>query len=526
MNKYEINNKLDFYDLVELIKSSANGEIDFLFKKDSDLFKNSSDLMILQSIAEHENKKITFDVESKNYKDYIEAVNSGNLRFDDTVIDFDEINEVASSSKGTKFAFLGGLTAKLKRNKSDSSQSGSSDKHVRAKKSVLVIIVCLLLIVIGTFALWWYVPSATVDLTVDSQVLVKILDVKVVEGQGEPSAEASSLPGFKVDVTETDRQTNPTTGKKETGTRATGEVTLFNKTDDEISVKKGTVIKWISTEDESFKYVTTEDIKVPEQTKVTEPAPSTTPEKIVYGQKTVKIEAENIGDKYNRGEGQKFEIDGNETDKLVGENEKAITGGKQETISTVSQVDINTLKKDLTELIQNKAAASLKKKVVTGQVLLDSAIKSKVTSETFSNKLDEEANELTLDVTASGMGLAYSQADLDKLVKELVAKVVPEEYSLSGDVPQYEVVVLNTNEDLSEVTLQIKISSHIDPKVDQEKITRDLAGMRIAEAEKYLSDLKNVRKINVNLSPVLPQPIRTMPMIADNIKIVIKTDDK
>ena len=57
------------------------------------------------------------------------------------------------------------------------------------------------------------------------------------------STETNTIPAVKVTAEDSETKTIDTTGKKQIGERALGEVTITNKKDDKVKIKKGAKLK-------------------------------------------------------------------------------------------------------------------------------------------------------------------------------------------------------------------------------------------------------------------------------------------
>src|SRR3989344_3668251 len=226
--KREIKNE-DLHYLMQLVKSSDDDVLEIEFKKGSEIYKNALNLKILQRIAESKGKEIKFEVENKAHKDYIDAVNGDKVEFNDSEMDLD-----ANFARKPPEEYV------------------DKGEIIRRRVKLIVIPVLVLGSIVAVFgALWWYIPTAIVKIATDTKGLVKLFNVKVSTEFEQVSVEEMTIPGFLVNVTETDSQTIPTTGKKEVGEKASGEVTITNKTDNNVKLKNGTILKLISSDEES-----------------------------------------------------------------------------------------------------------------------------------------------------------------------------------------------------------------------------------------------------------------------------------
>ncbi|PIR42612.1 hypothetical protein CO058_03040 [candidate division WWE3 bacterium CG_4_9_14_0_2_um_filter_35_11] len=503
--------KTEMNDLISAVEDAKEADIKILFKKRSSIYLKSLNLRILQKLASEKNKTVTFDVENQSHKDYIDAVNGDFMESADDAVDLNMNTKMESVNKTSLIAKLFNM-----RKKFDTSDDSKSKK--KGVKILIYIFVFLFIFVGGVFALWWYMPSASVKITVDSQILVKILDVKADPSATEVSIENSTIPAINVDVTVTESQTIPTTGKKEVGDNAKGKITFYNKTNDVITLKKGTIVKFISTDKESLKYETQENIDVSAQVTTENPPNSSTTE---YGSKEANVKAVSFGEKYNQDSGEKFDVDGYDTDKLIAENKDKLDGGTLKELNVVTQADMDGLKRALDEFIKTKVVEALNKKVVSSQIFPESSAEFTTISGVFDKKLDEEGDELTLTMATKGVGIVYDQSILDQIVSELIKTVVPSEYSLDSGKPEYEVATTKAKAGTGIVDLQIKLRSYITPNLDEKKMISDMVGMKLDQAQSYLNSISSIKGFEISLSPQMPPILQTMPHISKNIEIII-----
>jgi hypothetical protein len=523
MNKIIVEAKDSLYDILKLVQNTKDEVINITFNKGVQFYQNSSNLDVIKKIAEQHGIKTKFDVENLTHKDYIESINNNVTETQETSVNIEtaknqKIHKKKNSINDRLLTFP--LLPKFKKLSGFNPQSSSV---INNKLKKVIVLVITLFGIMGLFGfLIWLMPSAQVAVAVDSEVLVKLLEVKATTEVEEISSETSSIPALVIEVTEEDSLTNKTTGEKETGEYATGEITIINKTDKSIEIKKGTEIKLIRTEGESLKYETMDKREVDKSDTITSSSDEGEKTETVYKKEKVKIKAKAYGDKYNINDGEKFEINGYDTDEVIGENDKDINGGKLDKVMIVTKDDMDKLKSTMDENLKDNVKRALARKIVTGQILNEASSKYEIQSETYSKKADEEAEELTITTKMKGSTLVYLKDDLDDLVKDMVKKVVPAEYSLNTDNPEYETAVVSVSEDGKSIVLQIKLRSYITPKIDKETIKQELAGRTTEEASDYLNNYNALSSYEIKLSPKLPGFLRRMPYRTENISIEIK----
>src|SRR3990167_9716745 len=157
MEKITVEKDQSFFNLAKRIKTSKSPDIQVLFKKKAGIYRNALNLKILKSIAEEKGKSIKFEAENPKHKDFIDNINEGYTEYSENQVEI---------GAGTKFSRAG--------------LDGSTRGRSIPIKPVLIILLSLGVLLGILFALWWYIPGATVKMKVDSKGLIKLLDVKAV----------------------------------------------------------------------------------------------------------------------------------------------------------------------------------------------------------------------------------------------------------------------------------------------------------------------------------------------------------
>lgn len=519
MQRIEIDKTYDFFKLSELISSSSSDAITLVFEKGSSLINNALDLMILKEIGSDKNKSVIFESKDNSVSDFLSSINENRIEFS-----MPEVNIDGMEKKSAALPTIN-LFGFLKKNSSESSSvveskditySSTNNRNLFSNlKPILIGVVVLSLFVGIAYAALWYVPSATVKIKLKTDTLIKLIDIKAIKS-GAQSVENKTISAVEISVSETESQTIKTTGKLVDGTKAKGKITLINKkTNKEVKIKKGTVIKLISGDKDNIEFLTTENVTVPVATQV-EPNPK------VNGEAEVSVEASAFGSDYNLDADEKFEVGDYDTDEMVGQNASKITGGKKEEKNVVAQADLDALKTTVEDAVKKTVADSLKRKTISSQTLIENSVKYEVVTASYNKKLDETADELTLSTTMQGTGLAYSKEELDSMIKDLAKTVVPEKYNLDGDNVTYEVASTIDSANSSSVNIQVKLRTSIFPKIDLESTKRELAGMSLDDAQTYLSKINNIAEYEITVVPQMPSMFMKLPINSSNISVKIE----
>ena len=522
--------KATLHEIISESIKSDDAQIEIEIQESAKHILNSANLISIKKILSRHTKNVTFSSPNKSVMDYLGLINADRIEF--SIPDID----IAHDFKPTRAGMIptNGLLQKIKnlltKNNNTmlavtdsedvldlNTQDGSQDFRSKLAKYKYAFIGIFVVFLTGglVFASALFIPSATISITIKTDTLIKLIEVKASKDY-QMDINERKIPAIEVTATETETLTAKATGKKLIGEKAKGKIKFVNKTDEDIKIKKDDEIKLISTDKENLKYKITSETSIPKATEDT----SVTPAVKTYGEKEVSIEALNIGDDYNVKEDQKFELEDYDTDEIVGENGEKFSGGKEEEKTTVSQTDLDDLRKNLEVTIKEKVGNSIKRKLINSQEIIEQALKFDITTASYNKKLDEEATDVTLSITMTGTTYAFSKDDLDKVVKESAKAVVPESFILDIDNIKYETAA--TYDQIAKVVnIQVKLKSSITPNIDKEKIKSELAGKEIKYAQEYLDKLKNLDQYDIEFAPRLPGPLLRMPYRKENITMIV-----
>jgi len=377
------------------------------------------------------------------------------------------------------------------------------------------------------FAVLWTVPKATVRLTIRSEALVQSFELTASPSATAIDVSRKILPAVLVEVEEKGEQKAEATGKKEKGTKAEGEVTIYNWTDDEKTFAKEDVVTLIRVEGDKLRFLLDEELTVPAQTASVSATPEERTTTYIPGKKTVRVTAEKFGEEYNIKADEQLSIAGLSTDEFLAQNSSAFEGGKKEEVQIVTSEDQNRLLARLKDELEKKAREDIKSRTVGDQKLNEEAIVYEILGQTFDKEIDEEAEEFTLNLRLKGSGLVYSQTQLDDLVSELLAENVPQDFDLSDKelVTEVSAAKIEEGEDGGKMLKIIaKTKASVISKVDENRIKKDLVGRSLESAKKYVESIPGVSAVEITVFPPLPGALTKMPRITSRIEILPQHD--
>ena len=229
---------------------------------------------------------------------------------------------------------------------------------------------------------------------------------------------------------------------------------------------------------------------------------------LIPGEAKVKIIAKDIGDDYNLDDGKSFEIEDYEKSDLEGKNKDKISGGSSEEVKIVTQEDMDKLSSQLKETSVKKAEESIRGKLGISQKLIEGSVKTSINSESFSAKVDDEKEKISLTQSTTGEALVYNENDLNKFIEDYFKNVIPEGHYMPDKDKKITVNILGQSAssvlNSTEADIQVTLSSIIIPDIKEDDVRENLKGKTNEEAKQYIDGLKNVESYEFNISPVVP----------------------
>ena len=373
-----------------------------------------------------------------------------------------------------------------------------------SRKRLLIGIVPILL---ALFVIVFYVfmRSAVVTLDINTKETEKTENVTFSEVDATDASK--NVISVKIlTVRQDGKQSIPTTGKKETGDKAKGTVTIFNNNDSAKTIPVGTTI----TSSNDLKFLTDKAVTVASASgdifSGTEP-----------GKANVSVTAEKFGTNYNLPSNAKFSLEG--TSSIAAKNDEAFSGGTKKDVKVVAKEDADKLTKELQKRLEADAKEDIKKKASGDSVVLPNFISVTFDRKTFSKKVNEEADEVNLTAAISFQGILYKKSELVAYAKDKLEENIDPDMKIDEDKVEAEATGIKKDGD--KTTAKVKIKAGLIPKVDEEELAKKIAGKSIEDATSELNQIPEVKNVNINVFLNLPFLPKNLPFSSGKIKIVV-----
>lgn len=357
-------------------------------------------------------------------------------------------------------------------------------KGSKSSKSLAIILASILIFLfVGT-----YIASRTLA---SVQIIIKA-NTKSEQGNFKATAQRGGtfdasqnlIPGEEISASIDGNQKAVTTGTKNTGNKAKGQVNIFNWTTSPKTFPQGTVL--ISSN--GVKFTLDSDVDVASRSAS------------LPGEKQTNITAQNIGTDGNISAASDLTFQ--QYDQLLysAKNDNAFTGGDQKQITVVSQDDMDKLAKSLLDSLTQKAKSNLKDSA-PGRQFADDAMTIAVTKKQFDKKLDDEVSILNLNMTVEAKATVYKDEDLKMVISQSVNQSSTDNLEARPENIQITKITSQTKGD--KLILSGEYNADLVPKFNDDDLKSKIAGKSTKGAGTIIKQIPQVSDVQFEFSPKL-----------------------
>ncbi len=316
------------------------------------------------------------------------------------------------------------------------------------------------------------VPEAQVTLVPYRQVVEATLEIRADPEVEKPSLANLAIPARVIEAQVEQTGEIATVNKKDApDTPATGSVVFINQTMTPLQILPGTIVRTSTGTTVRFRTVTT----------------ATLPANI-GATAEANIEALEPGPVGNVAAAT---INVVETAALRGKvrviNEKPTRGGGVKQVGVVTRADMDRLKAQLLQQLQQRAYVELQTQLGDQEFLPPESMTVEILSEVYDQFLEAEADLLHLQMRILARGTAVDQANVNLLTYEALKKKIPSTYALRSDEitfsldPQVQI-------DGRRVIVRASASAPLVADLDRGAVRSAVAGLTAEEAVQVLTE--------------------------------------
>lgn len=374
-----------------------------------------------------------------------------------------------------------------------------------ARKMVIIPVTVL----VGLTAAYIFIPSAKVAVFVDMQPLTNSAQIIADPSITAVDQENNKIPGKLIETDVSGSGSIATTGKKKVGDPARGKVVIYNATTNPVNLNRGTVL----TAGSGLKFTLDEDVKVASKSANASDPPSRSD--------VVGATASDIGPEGNIAAGTDLTVAGFSQAQVEAKVDTAFSGGVSKDVAVVTADDQNRLLAQVTSELKQKAQPQLQSQPSGDLKILPEALLETITRKSFTKNIGDQADSLTVSVTAHYKTTAFSDADLKSLAGKLIQTQVPDpsKYSIDNSQAQVDAEVTKVDKN-GLVYFNARFKSKLMPKLDIGRLKDEISGKTPSQARQILKAAEpSIIDVLIKVSPPLPGPLDRLPLRKENISI-------
>lgn len=381
--------------------------------------------------------------------------------------------------------------------------------RIPQNRKLAILVPIILIMILGLIVAYVYLIRATIKVNISPKAVDQ--NENIIFSTGGNDFDKNTIQAKTSSISLPGSTSVTATGKKETGTKAKGTVTVFNSADVKRQIQEGTTI----ITSNNLEFTLDKDVTIASATGDIFTG-------IKSGTAQTAVTAKQIGTEYNIPSNIKFTVGNNAS--LAGKNESAFSGGSKKNITVIAQADIDRVVEALPKSLNVKAREQLSKKLSAGQTLLNVFSDFKPSKKDFSESVGDEAKTLTLTSSVTFEGISYGNTDLLEFTKSLIKdKFDPKLTASDSDIENTLKSIKQKDE--TSVTAVLAIRARLLPKIDEDKLRKELAGESFTKATTLLTRYPQVEDVEISLFPPIPFLPQILPRQADNITIDIHTNE-
>ncbi len=370
--------------------------------------------------------------------------------------------------------------------------------HFRNRAFLGILGLCVL------FGLWYVafkvMPKATITVTAQTTEIPTDINVIMSASAKEDDYSGKTLVAVYKEIKKNNVETFTATGSKDTSAKASGQVTITNCTNADVTIPSGTAF---SAGDKN--YFNAQSIVVVAST-------------FQYGlckndgTAVATITAQNTGEAYNV-DPQAYQIAGVASG--VKAQGAAMTGGSSKIIKVVSQSDVDTARTKATTQDTQSVLADLKKQFDSDMYVVSESFLADAPNPTITPAVGEEAADGNGKVTAQFVYsvLAVKRSSIVRLLEDYQKTKMSSKQSVlkNGlDTARFKLVDKRKND---EMVFQIITTGLAGPDINKQAIAESVTGKRSGDAMNLIKNSNDVSDVRVKITPFwitsIPKPQKT-----------------
>jgi len=304
-----------------------------------------------------------------------------------------------------------------------------------------------------------------------------------------------------------------TTGQKTIGTKATGEVTIFNKLEKIQNIPKGSILT--TSNGQKFEMVNSVQVAAA----VVDYNTGT----MNFGQIKTSLSASDIGPEYNISKDAPLAFKDLSENSVIVKSNTTFTGGTKEQVRAVSKQDKTNIENSLSQKLADEADKKISEELNNSSDILKETIQVKKGKTEFNREIDEQTDELIATAQSTVSVFTINSETKNKIIEQFLSQEIG--YSDSDKNPDSFVFAFKIDKlDTDQATGSLTIKGSSLPKIDTTTLKKNITGKTVKNAQKIIKKtISRVYDFNIQTNSKL---LNILPFNKNNISIDVKIESK
>jgi hypothetical protein len=381
-------------------------------------------------------------------------------------------------------------------------------KSKKSPRKVILTVVGVVLFLAAVLLADLALAKLEINMSIPAEEISKDVTITVEKDHPALDLENGIIGGTQVDKEILAEDNFTSSGEKETGEKAKGNLTAKNDAGVDEAIASGSTVRSSG----GIEFTSDKEVTIPK-------ASLNSAGDKVLGQATIPVTAKEAGTKGNLPSSTSYVISGKTKISITGET----SGGSSKKIKIVAKSDIDSAKKAL----QEKAVTKFKDELKTDKktLFIDDAIKADLIDFTTSKNIGDEADNFKATAKVKIVTITFLSEDFNQAVQKTAEKDLPAGKSLLITEADSVTPVLSENLiNVGKLKIKGELRSHIGPKIELDKMIASFRGKPLKNIKAELEKIEGASINEVKISPDFALPLG--PILKKNTHIKIEYTKK
>ena len=191
-------------------------------------------------------------------------------------------------------------------------------------------------------------------------------------------------------------------------------------------------------------------------------------------------------------------------------------------MTVVSKDDLVKLKTDLIKKLEEKANSELDKQTQNNSMILPIVLVADVKTTRYDKNVGDESRTVKLTASIGFTRLSYEKNDLEEFAKSIMTKKYSND--MTFDENSIDASIKGAKkESNNEISADLIIDASILPKIETERLNKQLSGKSVKDAQEILSRLPQVEKTTIIYKPNISILAKLFPRLPNHVTVTLSS---